>query len=74
MGTDYFLKHSQNTLILCYVEQLCFPNKLGLITKPAEQGLDRVSLVTEQGALVSLSVTSSLSLLSGASENSPGLL
>lgn len=44
MGTDYFLKHSQNTQILCYAKQFCFPNKLYFMTEPAEQGLDRVSL------------------------------
>lgn len=44
MGTDYFLKHSQNTQILCYAKQCCFPNKLYFMTEPAEQGLDRVSL------------------------------
>lgn len=44
MGTDYFLKHSQNTQILCYAKQCCFPNKLYFMSEPAEQGLDRVSL------------------------------
>lgn len=44
MGTDYFLKLSQNTQILCYAKQRCFPNKLYFMTEPAEQGLDRVSL------------------------------
>lgn len=41
---SYFLKHSQNTQILCYTKQCCFPNKLYFMTEPAEQGLDRVSL------------------------------
>lgn len=41
---SYFLKHSQNTQILCYAKQCCFPNKLYFMTEPAEQGLDRVSL------------------------------
>lgn len=44
MGTGYFLKHSQNTQMLCYAKQYCFPNKLYFMTEPAEQGLDRVSL------------------------------
>lgn len=44
MGTDYFLKRRQNTLILCYVKQRCLPNKLCFMTKPAEPGLDRVFL------------------------------
>lgn len=44
MGAGYFLKHSQNTQMLCYAKQYCFPNKLYFMTEPAEQGLDRVSL------------------------------
>lgn len=43
-NTGYFLKHSQNTQMLCYAKQYCFPNKLCFMTKLAEQALDRVSL------------------------------
>lgn len=40
----HFLQHSQNTQMLCYAKQYCFPNKLCFMSQPAEQGLDRVSL------------------------------
>lgn len=43
-NTGYFLKHSQNTQMLCYAKQYCFPNKLCFMTELAEQALDRVSL------------------------------
>lgn len=66
----YFLKHSQNTQILCYAKQCCFPNKLCFMSKPAEQGLDRVSLSGTNEALLWLAVTRSL----WAPENSAGPL
>ena len=74
MGTDYFLKHSQNTQMLCYAKQCCFPNKLYFMSKRAEQGSGQGLSVREQWALVSLSVTSSLQLFCRAPEHSPGFL
>lgn len=49
MGTDYFPKHSQNTQMLCYAKQCCFPNKPCFMSEPAEQGLDRVSVSDSRG-------------------------